>query len=176
MITMNCPTCNEALSIPDQYAGQAGACEKCGARIVAPTSTAQPGHVTETGNAVPVGGENSGGLPDDLAAALDASFSTATTRPIVNTPTLGERIQPVLKPVGLVIGVLAVAGLAMVGLARLPKASPENRPGPEDITREFMSVSMSGDTSRWEPYVTSKSWELLGQAAGFPNNMPPVDN
>jgi hypothetical protein len=159
MITMNCPTCNEALSIPDEYAGQAGACKKCGARIVATAGT-----------------EDTAGLPDDLAAALDASFSTAATRPIVSTPTLGERIQPILKPVGLVIGVLAVAGLALAGLARLPEASTESRPGPGDVTRDFMAVSMSGDTTLWEPYVTSKSWELLGQAAGVPNNMPPVDS
>ncbi|MCC6144803.1 MAG: hypothetical protein IT368_13430 [Candidatus Hydrogenedentes bacterium] len=36
MIELACPNCGELLSIPDQYAGQSGACRKCGSRIQVP--------------------------------------------------------------------------------------------------------------------------------------------
>jgi hypothetical protein len=44
MIEMACPHCGHQLSIPDQFAGQAGACKKCGGRIQvpAPGSAAMP--------------------------------------------------------------------------------------------------------------------------------------
>ena len=36
MLQFTCPHCNQALQIPDKYAGSAGKCKKCGKGITAP--------------------------------------------------------------------------------------------------------------------------------------------
>ena len=42
MITCNCPSCGLKLAVPDEYAGQTGACKKCGARITVPPLAGAP--------------------------------------------------------------------------------------------------------------------------------------
>jgi len=48
MIPMQCPSCGQQLQIPDQYAGQTGKCQHCGAAITVPFASpaehSQPNH------------------------------------------------------------------------------------------------------------------------------------
>lgn len=164
MISMICPHCHESLQIPEQYAGQSGACKKCGARIQVPVGEA-PGW----------GGAGSG-QQDDLAAAIEASFSAAPRKPMVLAPTLGDRLQPLLKPLGLGLGVIALVAVVLLGGAYLPALGSGGGPGPEEVTRGFMEASKSGNMQPIEPYVTAKAWELLRQSPPMAANMPALES
>ncbi len=164
MISMTCPHCHEALQIPKQYAGQSGACTKCGARIQVPAGE-DPG-----------GFGAGSGPPDDLAAAIEASFSATPKKPLVVAPTLGDRLQPLLKPLGPGLGVIALVAAVIVGGAYLPAPRLGGGPSPEEVTRGFMEASKSGSMQQCEPYVTAKAWELLRQAPQMAANMPALES
>lgn len=156
MISMHCPHCHEALSIPEQYAGRSGACKKCGARIQVPADGAQTARAGE----VPAGAS---GLPDDLTAMLDASFSREPTRPLVYAPSLGDRLQPLLKPLGLALGVFVIAAVVVGGLAYLPELGFESGPGPVEVTQGFVQALNAKDPEQCTPYLTEQSRSNFAQ-------------
>ena len=157
MITLNCPSCHEELHIPEQYAGQAGACTKCGARILVPGAGAQ----APQGTTAPGGAEGGSALPDDLAAALEASLSAAPRRPVVTTPSLGERLQPLIMPLGIGLGLIAIVAVVVAGVAYMPWPNLVDKPSPEEITRGFLEASKAGSMAQCQPYVTAKTWEII---------------
>ncbi|MBX3176025.1 MAG: hypothetical protein KF886_01570 [Candidatus Hydrogenedentes bacterium] len=148
MIQMTCPHCNETLDIPDQYAGQAGACRKCGARIVVPAAA----------NAGPAS------LPADLASALEASLSRENQRPrpVVATPGLGDTLQPLLKPAAILLGVAAIIAIVALAATQLP-LSGFSKPAPEQITQQFMDALNTGGPEACRPYLTEASWQHFNQ-------------
>lgn len=147
MIQMTCPHCNGALEIPDQYAGQTGACLKCGARIV-----------------VPAAGEAPASLPADLASALEASLSRENhrPRPVVTAPGLGERLQPLLKPAAILLGVTAVIAIIALAANQLPLPG-FNNPAPEQVTQQFMDALNNGAPEACRPYLTQASWQHFNE-------------
>lgn len=42
MVELNCPTCGKTLRIPDEYRGQTGKCNACGAALLVPKSNVAP--------------------------------------------------------------------------------------------------------------------------------------
>jgi len=60
MIPITCPYCGKKLSIPEQYAGQKGKCNKCGGRITVPTLLSDVANVRDAAEQVVA----SSGLPD----------------------------------------------------------------------------------------------------------------
>lgn len=173
MITMHCPSCHEELHIPDPYAGQAGACKKCGARILVPGTGAQTTQPMQDATA-PAGSPSASELPDDLTAAIEASLSAPPRKPVVTTPSLGDRLEPLIKPLGIGFGVIIVVAAVMTGLAYMPKLNVASKPSPEEVTRGFMEASKSGDMKQCKPYVTAKTWEVVQYAPAPSANMPKV--
>ena len=95
---------------------------------------------------------------------------------MVLAPTLGDRLQPLLKPLGLGLGVIALVAAVLVGGAYLPALGSGVGPSPEEVTRGFMEASKAGNVQQFEPYVTAKAWELLRQAPPIGANMPALES
>lgn len=141
MITVTCPNCQDTLNVPEQYAGQRGTCKKCGGQLLVPALDA---------------GAGAGGLPADLASMLDESLNKARPRPVVLPATMADRLQPLIKPLGLLLGVVAVGAIVFAGLAYLPKLGL-GTPSPEKVTQSFMQALDSGNTEQCKPYLTAQS-------------------
>jgi len=146
MISFTCPNCQHELQIPDQYAGQRGACNKCQEPITVPL----PGATAASG------------MPDDLAAALDASLNTERPKPVVRKESLGDKIGPLAKPVAMGLGMLVVAVILVAGVANLPKLSLGGGPSPSVVTEGMIKASSSGNMADLQPFLTAKAWEKLG--------------
>lgn len=150
MISFTCPNCQHELQIPEQYAGQRGACNRCQAPISVP----------------PLTPASASGMPDDLAAALEASLNTERPKPVVRPETLGDKIAPLVKPASMGLGMIAVALVLVAGVAYLPKLGLGGGPSPAKVAEGFMTSALSGDPAALQPYVTAKAWEKMGGAAG----------
>lgn len=160
MITVICPNCQNTLSVPEEHAGQRGTCKKCNGPLVVPAL-----------NAVASGGID---LPLDLASALDASLTRERPRPVVAPNTLGDKLGPLLKPLGLVLGIVAVAAVVLGGVTSLPKLGFGSGPSPETVTGSFLTALKTGDMQQCKPYMTEKAWQnISAMPAGA---MPPMES
>lgn len=161
MITVVCPNCQDTLNVPEQYAGQRGTCKKCNGPLTVPALNSP---------APAAGGLD---LPMDLASALDASLNRERPRPVVVPATLGSKLGPLLKPVGMVLGIVAVAAIILGGVAYLPKLGFGSEPGPESVTGSFLQALQTGDIQQCKPYMTEKAWQSIG---AMPTDaMPPME-
>jgi len=148
MITVVCPNCQDTLNVPEQYAGQRGTCKKCNGPLVVPAL-----------NAASTAGID---LPDDLASLLDASLTRERPRPVVVPNTLGSKLGPLLKPLGIVLGIVAVAAVVLGGVAYLPKLGFGSGPSPETVTNSFLQAFKTGDMQQCKPHMTEKAWQSMG--------------
>lgn len=158
MITVTCPNCHDTLNVPEQYAGQRGTCKKCNGPLLIPALHA-------------AGGAD---LPQDLASALDASLNRERPRPVVAPNSLGDKIGPMLKPAGLVLGIVVVAGIVLGAVAYLPKLGFGSGPTPETVTGSFLQALKTGNLQQCKPHMTVQAWQnISAMPAGA---MPPMDS
>ena len=161
MITVICPNCQDILNVPEQYAGQRGTCKKCNGPLTVPalnSATPAPGGLD---------------LPMDLTSALDASLNRERPRPVAAPNTMGDKLGPLLKPLGIVAGIAAVAAIVLGGIAYMPKMGTASVPSPESVTDSFLQAFKTGDMEQCQPYMTAKAWQSIG---AMPTGaMPPME-
>ena len=136
MITVVCPNCQNSLNVPEQYAGQRGTCKKCNGPLVVPAQNA-------------------------ASRAWPARWAPSRWRPRPPA-TLASKLGPSLKPLGMVLGIVAVAAVVLGGVAYLPKLGFGSGPSPETITNAFLLAFKTGDMQQCKPHMTEKAWQSMG--------------
>ena len=93
MIIVECPQCNTALRIPEQYAGQVGSCKKCGGRIHVPVVSAEEEENWLFQPPAPI-------LPTDASTPAPPISPPPVITPVVSPPLVqpfsphGEFVEP----------------------------------------------------------------------------------
>jgi len=168
MLHVPCPHCHQVLSIPEQYAGKSGTCQKCGAPVTVPALQAQQRGRSAAG-AVTVG------QTPDLLRELDLEFEHRAASPVVINPSFLERVRPMLLPVGLTLGAVVVICVAFTGVSMLAGSLRAGAGGPEKAARKFAAAMSSGDAATLRSLFTAKIQTYIQDDVIENGGLIPVD-
>ncbi len=138
MIRFACPGCSSTFSVPDEQAGQPGACDKCGVRFLIPTPLTAPIEAPPTLSPVPE-------LPPQLPGTV-----TSNAPEVRNCPTCEAKISILHEDVGHEVECPACKAIFRVQESKKPKPSSRRQRDDDEDEREEPRSRRSSRSSKRE--------------------------